>query len=232
MKSNTCTSARARLEPLAVDCLDLEAMVPALRRRVVVAVALATHAAHRRMLAQHPLVVRRAVLAAAIRMHDHAARSLAPPQRHRQAIAHQRRAMRLPYSIPWTIPRSAAVAGTPCRSAASRACSLNRGLYCVGFFVSPFVYFVFIIHRGFRRLYSWPGVPECGAGSSRHTPRYRAGGRFRPVEAVGGVCVPRQSPAHLPASAASALSKNSTFSHLGRRADELGRQYTPVVRTA
>lgn len=64
-------------------------MVPALHRGVVVVVAFGAHAGDQAVRVEQVAMVAGAILTAAIRVHDHAARPLAPKQRHAQRIAYQ-----------------------------------------------------------------------------------------------------------------------------------------------
>lgn len=74
---------------LAMDALNLQAVEEAFRTRIVVAVAFRAHAAAQLMGSDQRLVGHRAVLAAAVAVHDHTGGLLASPQRHAQGIADQ-----------------------------------------------------------------------------------------------------------------------------------------------
>lgn len=63
-------------EALAVDRFDLEAVVPAFHRGIVVAIALGAHAGDQSVLGQQGAMFTRAVLAAAVVAHDHAVETL------------------------------------------------------------------------------------------------------------------------------------------------------------
>ncbi len=82
---------RTGVETLTVNGLNLEAVVPALHGRVVVAVALGAHAGDQAVRVEQGAVFARAVLAAAVRVHDHAARPVPAEQGHAQRIADQHR---------------------------------------------------------------------------------------------------------------------------------------------
>jgi hypothetical protein len=69
-------------EAFAVDCFNLEAVVPGLSSRIVIAVAFFAHAAQQLSTPQQTLISERAILTASIRMHDHALWHLASPQGH------------------------------------------------------------------------------------------------------------------------------------------------------
>ena len=70
-----------------MDGLDLQAVVPALHGRIVIAVAFLAHAGNEAMGLQKTPIVMRAVLAATVGVDDDAPRPLAPPERHTQGIA-------------------------------------------------------------------------------------------------------------------------------------------------
>lgn len=75
-----------RLESLAMYGLDLEAVEEALGARIVVAIALCAHAALEFMPSQQRLVQRRAILAPAVGVDDHALGHLTAPQRHQEGV--------------------------------------------------------------------------------------------------------------------------------------------------
>lgn len=67
----------ARGQPLAVNRLNLEAMIPTLHCCVVVTIALGAHTGDQSVRIQQVAMLTRAVLAAAVGMHDHAMRPFA-----------------------------------------------------------------------------------------------------------------------------------------------------------
>ena len=71
----------------SMDGLDLQAVVPALHGRIVIAVAFLAHAGNEAIGLQKTPIVMRAVLAATVGVEDNPAGPLAPPERHTQGIA-------------------------------------------------------------------------------------------------------------------------------------------------
>ena len=74
---------------LAVDGFDLEAVEEAFGTSVVIAIALAAHAASQIVVLQRPLLLGRTVLAATVGMHDDSAGLDAPDTRHAQGVTDQ-----------------------------------------------------------------------------------------------------------------------------------------------
>ena len=77
-------------EALAADHLHLQGVEETLGAGVVVAIALAAHAANQIVPGQEGLILARAVLAAPVRGDQHALRHFPPPQGLLQGIADQR----------------------------------------------------------------------------------------------------------------------------------------------
>ena len=88
-----------------MNCFYFQAVIPALHRLIVVAVALRAHAADKAVVREQLSILARAILAATVRVDDDTTRAMPTEQRHAQSIASQRRGHAIGHRPAYDDPR-------------------------------------------------------------------------------------------------------------------------------